>query len=78
MDFRENVLKIVSEVCEDDIVLENPDIDLFEESLIDSFGVVNLLVSISEELGIEIPISDFDREEWQTPNLIVKKVEAYK
>lgn len=78
MDFREKVLKIISEVCEDDIVLENPDLEIIEEGLLDSFGVVNLLVLFSEELGIEIPISEFDREEWKTPNLIVEKMEEYR
>lgn len=77
MDFREKVLNIVSEICENDIVLENPDIELFEENILDSFGVVNLLVSFSDELGIEVPLSDFDRDEWKTPNLIVKKMESY-
>lgn len=77
MDFRKKVLNIVSEICENDIVLENPDIELFEENILDSFGVVNLLVSFSDELGIEVPLSDFDRDEWKTPNLIVKKMESY-
>jgi len=77
VDFREKVLNIVSEICENDIVLENPDIELFEENILDSFGVVNLLVSFSDELGIEVPLSDFDRDEWKTPNLIVKKMESY-
>lgn len=78
MEFRENVLNIISEVCQDDIVKENPDIEIFEEGLIDSFGTVNLIILINEELGIEVPISDFDREEWKTPNLIVQKLEEIK
>lgn len=30
MDFNQEVLSVLAEVCQDDIVKENPDIDIFE------------------------------------------------
>ncbi|WP_416825584.1 D-alanine--poly(phosphoribitol) ligase subunit 2 [Ectobacillus polymachus] len=73
-ELTEQVLDLLEEVCENDIVKENPDVLLFEEGILDSFGTVTLLVEIQERLGIEVSISDFDREEWATPNLIIKKL----
>ncbi|MEH6891435.1 D-alanine--poly(phosphoribitol) ligase subunit DltC [Bacillus sp. JJ864] len=74
-EFKDQVLDILEEVCENDIVKENTDVQLFEEGILDSFGTVSLLVEFQERLGIEVPISDFDRDEWATPNMIIKKLE---
>ena len=70
----EIVLNVLEEVCENDIVKENPDVQLFEEGILDSFGTVSLLVEFQERLNIEVSISDFDRDEWATPNMIIKKL----
>ncbi|MBJ8107542.1 MULTISPECIES: D-alanine--poly(phosphoribitol) ligase subunit DltC [Bacillus cereus group] len=73
-EFNDQVLNILEEVCENDIVKDNPDVQLFEEGVLDSFGTVSLLVEFQERLNIEVSISDFDRDEWATPNLIIKKL----
>ena len=36
-EFKEQVLDILEEVCENDIVKENLDVQLFEEGILDSF-----------------------------------------
>ena len=59
-EFKEQVLDILEEVCENDIVKENLDVQLFEEGILDSFAVVSLLVEFQERLDIEVSISDFD------------------
>ncbi|PGB38354.1 D-alanine--poly(phosphoribitol) ligase subunit 2 [Bacillus toyonensis] len=74
-EFKNQVLDILEEVCENDILKENPDVQLFEEGILDSFGTVSLLVEFQERLNIEVSISDFDRDEWATPNMIIKKLE---
>ncbi|PQZ52333.1 D-alanine--poly(phosphoribitol) ligase subunit 2 [Bacillus sp. MYb209] len=73
-EFKGQVLNVLEEVCENDIVKENPDVQLFEEGILDSFGTVSLLVEFQERLNIEVSISDFDRDEWATPNMIIKKL----
>lgn len=70
MDFKNEVITLVAEICQDDIVKENPDIDLFDAGLMDSFGTVELLVQIEERFGILVPITEFDRDTWNTPNKI--------
>ena len=37
MEFRDQVLDLLAEVAENDIVKENPDVEIFEEGIIDSF-----------------------------------------
>ncbi|MBB4826326.1 D-alanine--poly(phosphoribitol) ligase subunit 2 [Sporosarcina luteola] len=71
---KQQILDMLVDICEDDIILENPDIDLFEEGLLDSFGTINLLVEIDNRFDISVPITDFDREEWNTPNRIAGKL----
>ena len=75
MSFEEKVLDILAEVAENDIVKENPDIAIFDEGIIDSFATVGLLIEIQNNLGIDVTITDFDRDEWATPNKIVEALE---
>ncbi|MDR7000674.1 D-alanine--poly(phosphoribitol) ligase subunit 2 [Neobacillus niacini] len=70
MEFREQVIELVAEVCQDDVIKENPNIDLFDSALLDSFGTVELLVQVEERFGITVPITEFDRDTWNTPNNI--------
>lgn len=73
-DFKDKVYSILAEACESDEVKENPDVRIFDEGLLDSFGTISLVVAIEEQLGIEVLISEFNREEWATPNMIVQKL----
>lgn len=75
MEFREQVLDLLAEVAENNIVKENPDVEIFEEGIIDSFQTVGLLLEIQNKLDIEVSIMDFDRDEWETPNKIVEALE---
>ena len=74
MEFKEQVLDLLADVAEND-VKENPDVEIFEEGIIDSFQTVGLLLEIQNRLGIEVSIMDFDRDEWATPNKIVEALE---
>lgn len=74
MEFKNEVISLLAEICQDDVIKENPEIDLFESGLLDSFGTVELLVQVEERFGITVPITEFDRETWNTPNNIVKEL----
>ncbi|MBF7023778.1 D-alanine--poly(phosphoribitol) ligase subunit 2 [Staphylococcus kloosii] len=78
MEFREEVLDLLADVSENSIVKEQPDIEIFEEGIIDSFKTVELLLEIQNKLDIEVSIMDFDRDEWATPNKIVAVLEQQK
>ncbi|MCU6391961.1 D-alanine--poly(phosphoribitol) ligase subunit 2, partial [Enterobacter quasiroggenkampii] len=51
------------------------DMNLFETGLLDSMGTVQLLLELQSQYGVNAPVSDFDRKEWDTPNKIIAKVE---
>lgn len=71
---KQDILNLLAEVCQDDVVKEDPNIDLFEAGLLDSFGTISFLVEVDERFGINIPITEFTREEWNTPNNIAAKL----
>ena len=78
MNFKEEVLQIIAEVSGENVVKEELDLDLFDSGLIDSFGTVELLVLIEEKLDINVPITEFDRDTWNTPNAIVERLNELK
>ncbi|ANB60299.1 D-alanine--poly(phosphoribitol) ligase subunit DltC [Anoxybacteroides amylolyticum] len=77
MEIKHTVLELLEEICQTDVVKENLNIELFEEGLLDSFGVVSLLMGIEEKLGIRVGISEVDREQWSTPNKIIAILENW-
>lgn len=78
MEFKNEIITLLAEICQDDIVKENPDIDLFDSGLLDSFGTIELLVQVEERFGIMVPISEFDRDLWNTPNSIALQLADWK
>lgn len=73
-EFKDEVLAIIAEICESDEVKSEPDVHLFEEGLMDSFATISLLVEIENRLGIKVPLSDFSRDKWATPNMIIQQL----
>lgn len=67
----EKVLDMLVEVCEDEDVKEDLDIDLFESGLLDSLAVAELLVRIEEVFGIELSLTELDRTMISTPNRVI-------
>lgn len=67
----EKVLSILAELCDDDIVKTNRDINLFEVGLLDSLTVAELLFAIEENFNIIISPSEVKREDMATPNKII-------
>lgn len=72
----DKILDLLEEICEDDIVKEDKDIDLFEEDLLDSLTFAELLVAFEEELGVIISPSEVDKNMLNTPNKIINIVLA--
>ena len=73
---RDKLLDIIENICGDEIVKENPDINLLEEDLIDSLDYVSLLLDIQDEYGVVLSPSEFTREQMDTPNKIRETVSA--
>ena len=71
----EKVLAIIEEICEDDVIYEERDINLKEEGLMDSLAFVELLVRM-EEFSIEVAPTEVTYEEIDTPNKIIHYIET--
>lgn len=76
MNIEETVLAILEEITGTDEVKENREVDLFEEGLMDSLATVQLLVEIEGQLGVQVPVSEFDRDQWNTPIKVIEQVKA--
>ena len=61
------VLEILAEACGDPRVLENPDLDLREGDLLDSFAWVQLLELLEDRFGLELWPTQVSRAEAATP-----------
>ena len=75
---KDKVLDLLEEVCDDDVVREDLDMDLFEEELMDSLAFAELLAMIEDELGVVISPSEVVRSQVNTANKIIALIEEKK
>lgn len=75
MDTKDTILTILEEITGSEEVRDDLDLDLFESGLLDSLGTVQVLVEIEAQLGVSVPVSEFEREQWSTPNKMIAQVE---
>ncbi len=72
----ERMLDLIEEVCDDEVIREERDIDLFEAGLLDSMAAIELLVGIESEFSVEIAPTAVEREEMNTVNKIIYQVQV--
>jgi len=72
----DKILDILEDICGDEIVREDKDINLLDEDLIDSLDYVEMLVKFETEFGIVMAPSEYTREQMDTPNKIIEQVKA--
>ena len=70
----QQILNLLVDLCEDEIVKEDQNVELFDSGLLDSLAFTELLVRIEDELGITIAPSEVEREEMNTPSKIISQV----
>ena len=75
---KDQILDILADITGSDEVKKDLDVNIFETGLLDSMGTVQLLLEFQYQLGVDVPVSEFDRSEWDTPNKIIAKVESMK
>lgn len=68
----EKLLDILEDICDDDIFRDDFDMDLFEEGLMDSLAIAELIVAIEETFSITLPPTEYGKEEFATVNRILK------
>jgi D-alanine--poly(phosphoribitol) ligase subunit 2 len=75
MSLAERVLATLAEVAEFDELRTNLDVRLYETHVLDSMKTVELMLALSDQLGIEVSPAEFDPEMWATPRKIVQYFE---
>ncbi|HUI90556.1 MAG TPA: D-alanine--poly(phosphoribitol) ligase subunit DltC [Anaerolineales bacterium] len=75
MSVSKTVLDELEKVTGTDQVRKDLSLDLFGEKILDSFGTVELIVALSDSLGIEVSPGEIDRELWATPQKIISYFE---
>ena len=75
MDTKLGVLDILNDLTGEDLS-DQMDENIFDNGLMDSMASVQMLLNLQEKFDIDVPVSEFNREEWDTPNKIVAKVES--
>lgn len=73
---KDTVLGILEDLTGSDEVSKDLDVNLFETGLLDSMATVQLLLELQAQCGIDVPVSEFERSEWDTLNKIIAKVES--
>ena len=71
----ERVLQVLARVTEDDRVLSELDLAIYDRQIIDSLGTVELIVSLSAAFNLDISPADVDLKDWATPRLIMADME---
>lgn len=61
---RARIVRLIGETLH--IEVPGPDVDLITSGLIDSMGLVSLVVALEEEFGCEIPLDAFDLESFRS------------
>ena len=74
-DQQDRLIGLIEEIAGDPVVRDERDIDLFAEGLFDSMAAIELLVAIETEFGVSIAPTEVEREEMNTVNLILARVE---
>ena len=78
MKVQEAILDVMEEVfgIEKDDLKEDLDLDLFENDLIDSLGIVTMLSELGEMLNKDFDISMMSPDNFRTVNNLTEAIEA--
>lgn len=68
----EKLLDILERICDDETVREDLNKDLFEEGLLDSLAIAELIVAVEEEFKVILSPTEYEKEELSTVHKIEK------
>lgn len=68
------VLDMLEDICDDEAVREERDIDLFAAGLLDSLAAIEVLVEIEERFGVDIAPTAVERSEMNTVSKIIEQI----
>ncbi len=72
----QKILDLLYEICDEKVIYDKKDVNLFDTGLLESMDFIELLMNIEEEFDIEIPPEDIKKDEMCTPNKLVAFIQA--
>lgn len=75
MELQEKIIGIFEEVLGTDEIAEDLDLDMFENELLDSLAIIEVLLGIEEKLGLSLQPTDLERKDMATVNNLVAFLE---
>lgn len=75
MDIKEQILDILNDLTGEDFS-DRMDENLFDSGILDSMATVQMLLTMQETFDITVPVSEFNRDEWNTPNKLIEQVKS--
>lgn len=69
-----DILEMLANICGDDAVRSEPDLDLYAEGLLDSLALVELLERLEDAFNLEINPTAVERSAFGTPGKILALV----
>ncbi|GHW02174.1 D-alanine--poly(phosphoribitol) ligase subunit 2 [Lactobacillus nasalidis] len=73
MDIQKQIVEILNDVTGEDFS-DKMDQELYESGIMDSMSTVQMLLTLQETFDITVPVSEFNRDDWNTPNKLVEQV----
>lgn len=70
----DKIVEIIIEVCENENIKDNFDIDLIENEILDSLAFINLITRLEEEFDIEIQPTQINPNTWKKVKSIIELV----
>ena len=68
----EKILDMLIEVTGSDDIADEKDTDLFEAGLLDSLGIIEVLLKIEEVFGLRLQPTDLEKSDMSTVNNLVR------
>lgn len=73
----DRVISIIAEICENETIKNNLEIDLIENEILDSLAFISLVPRLEEEFDIEIQPTQISSNTWRSVNSIIELVKKY-
>lgn len=74
VELENKITNILCGLCGGEPEEMEPDLDLFGEGLLDSFGAIQLVMELEKAFAVSLPIEDIPRERIATPEAIAALV----
>jgi D-alanine--poly(phosphoribitol) ligase subunit 2 len=74
-DSAETILDLLASVAETGDLRGHLNLPLYDKAVLDSMKTVELIIELEKAFGIEISLSEFERDDWATPAKLIRDIE---